>query len=200
MNAPVKKKGRFKKPGVLRWTLAGIILATCIALVTVFIGYRRLDVKPEDNAAILSGTSADIALQEIRHTATRNGRDEWTLTAKSARFMGEPNKTVIENPTVVFFLSDGKEVRLTAKQGVLLNESNDLEAIGDVTVTSEAYVLKTERLRYDHKKQLLFAEMPIAIQGSTISLNADQMSYDLNTRMSTLTGRVEGTIHDNRSL
>ncbi|MBW1777683.1 MAG: LPS export ABC transporter periplasmic protein LptC [Deltaproteobacteria bacterium] len=141
-------------------------------------------------------TGAEIALKKIRHTATRNGRDEWTLTAKSARVMEDHNRTVIDSPSVVFYMKDGKKVYLTAKQGILEPKTNDLEAIGDVTVNYEIYVLKTQRLHYDHQKRRIYSKVPVTIEGDRIFLAADRMVYDLDTQTSTFKGNIESRIHE----
>jgi len=191
---------RPKKPGALRLALVGIILATLVAVVAVFVSYRRLPVDPENAASLLKKTQADISLKQIRHTATRDGRDEWTLTAKSAQVQRRHNRTVIDSPSVVFFLNDGGEVHLIAKIGILMPETNDLEAVGDVTVTHEDYVMKTERLRYDHQNRVIYSKDPVTIKGNRFSIVADRMVYDLNSRTSTFKGNVESSIHDTLSL
>jgi len=199
MNDAGQRK-RPKRRGKLRLALVGVILATLIVVVAIFIGYRRLSVDPGNTAAILKKTRADIALQQIRHTATRDGRDEWTLTAKSAQVLGKKNRTVIDSPSVVFFLNDGGKVYLTAKKGILMPETNDLEAVGDVTVTHEDYVMKTERLRYEHQNRVIYSKDPVTIEGKRFSVVADRMVYDLNSQTSTFKGNVESSIHDTLSL
>lgn len=195
MNIPVKKS-HSRKPKALGWLLAGVILATLVAVIAVFVGYRRMAVDPEDADEMLKRTGAEIALKKIRHTATRNGRDEWTLTAKSARVMEDHNRTVIDSPSVVFYMEDGKKVYLTAKQGILEPKTNDLEAIGDVTVNYEIYILKTQRLYYDHQKRRIYSKVPVTIEGDRIFLAADRMVYDLDTQTSTFKGNIESRIHE----
>jgi LPS export ABC transporter protein LptC len=190
------KKTPFKRPKTLRWVLAGVIFATFIAVVATFIGYRRMAVDFENEAEMLRQSKADIALQQVRHTATRDGRDEWTLTAKSARVMGKQNRTVIDRPSVVFFMKDGKKVFLNAEKGVLIPDTNDLEAVGNVEVTYEVYVLKTERLRYDHQKRRIYTRVPVTLEGNRLFLMADSMIYDLDSQTSTFKGNVESKIHD----
>ncbi len=199
MNASEKRRPP-KKSKPLRWVLAGIIVATLIVVATVFIMHRRLPVDPQGAAAWLKAGDSDLALRQIRHTATRNGRDEWTLTAKSAKVLPHEKRTVIEDPSVVFFLKDGEKVYLKARKGILKTETNDLEALGDVVVTYEAYVMKTQRLRYNHRKRRISSRVPVRIKGERFSLSADRMVYDLNSKISKFKGNIESTIHERLSL
>ncbi|OGP63014.1 MAG: LPS export ABC transporter periplasmic protein LptC [Deltaproteobacteria bacterium RBG_13_49_15] len=184
----------------LRFLLAGLISLTLLGVVAVFIGYRSVFQKPGKAISILNQRKATISLAEIQHTATRDGKKEWTLTAKSAHFVSEKKKTYIQSPYVVFFLDDGGEVFLSAREGVINTDSNDITASGDVEIKHKDYVLNAQKLYYIHESRLIFSKLPVEIRGARFHLTADRMSYDLKTNKSVLDGNVKGTLNEKMQL
>ena len=179
--------------------LISVVVLTIGAVVGIFIKYRNTPphVQKVGRTATMGG-KARLALGKIEHTATRNGKKEWTLTAESASMMdGKRKKMLIQKPSVVFFLEDGEKVYLTADRGVLDTVSNNMEAIGDVKVTHKAYVLKTQRLVYLHKKRKILSRNPVKIEGKKFVLRSKSMVYDLDKKTSIFEGRVKGVLYEN---
>ena len=189
-----------KTPKKLKLLLGTVILVTLGIIIFVFIGYRQLLNQHDELISVIQRSKANISIGEVHHTATRNGKKEWTLNALSARVMGNQKQTIVEKPSVVFFLSDGSKVYLTAKQGILETASNNMTATGNVVVKNEEYILKTENLFYQHKKRIIVTKAPVEITGDLFQLNANSMVYNLNTKKTRFRGKVKGMINEGMSL
>ena len=160
-------------------------------VIAIFVGYRRISNQPASLLANL-GDKANVSLGSIQHTATRDGVKEWTLEAKSARLIEKEKHLILKDLSLVYYMRDGREVYLTAREGILNTASNDIEVTGNVVVISEPYELKTEKLNYKHRNRKIYSNVPVRVISTTSYLGADAMSFDLNTNKVQFRGNVEG--------
>lgn len=100
-----------------------------------------------------SGTSLRIPDQEARDftlTETSEGKKNWTLWASYAAMYNDRNLVDAQTVRIEFFDEKGKRYStLTAKQGVVDQRTNNLEARGDVRIVTETGVrMETDSLRW----------------------------------------------------
>jgi len=171
--------------------IIGIVVAT-------FANRRATDV--DDTEAPLRQNEAGMAIGRVHQTATREGVIEWSLDAASVKYLEDQKKALLRQVSITFFLKDGNQVHLTAEEGVLATDSKDIEVSGNVVVKHQDYRLKTERLRYEHEKRLLFCEVPVKISGEHFELEADAMSVDLNQKSAWFEGHVNGNISQDTAI
>lgn len=185
-----------------RWikrTLIGIVALLLIATAVVFIGYRQAMQNPQ---IVLSQIEkeADMHLKKVRQTATKNGIREWHMEAESATLVNANHTMVLVNPDVEVFMTDGDNVHLTAKEGIIHTESNRLEVSGDVVATTRLYRFQTQSVVYDPEKRELRADTPVLISSASAELKAGTMQIDLKTNITRFEGDVKGTISEDLQL
>ena len=185
-----------------RWIkriLIGIVIFLLIATAIVFVGYRRAMQNPE---IVLSQIEkeADMHLNKVRQTATKNGIREWHMEAESASLVNETHTMVLVNPSVEVFMADGDNVRLTAKEGIIHTETNRLVVSGDVVATTRLYRFETQSVVYDPDTRKLTADNPVSISSASASLTAGSMQIDLKTNIANFDGDVKGTISEDLQL
>ena len=167
---------------LLRRILFGVGAVALIATVAVFIGYRQVTRNPEVLLDLVQ-KEADMHLDKIRQTATKNGIREWRLEAESATLL-EKNKTMLLiRPEVEFFMQDGDHVHLTADQGTIYTDSKHLTIAGQVSANPSRYRFQTDVVDYDSDKRELSADTPVKISGQAFTLHADSMAMDLETKI-----------------
>lgn len=86
-------------------------------------------------------------------TQTRDGLKVWVLKADRALVFEEPGRVEMTAFRVDFFKDDG-DVRstMTAREGLLLQRTNDMEAFGDVVVyADDGTTLTTQRLTWNER-------------------------------------------------
>jgi LPS export ABC transporter protein LptC len=182
-------------PKKLKLFLLSVIIITLGAVFTVFVVYRQVTDK-EDNLFADIQNKASISIGKVHQTATRNGIIEWSLDAASVDYIDKRNRAIFKDLSVTFYLKDKSEVYLTANQGNLKTDSNDIEVSGNVVVKNGTYRLNTENLHYKHKKRIIFSKVPVKITGNLFDLVADSMFLNLNTNKTLLKGKVEGTLNE----
>jgi lipopolysaccharide export system protein LptC len=168
-------------------------------LITVFLQYRKYAEDPTRLIdAIPEGT--DISIGEIKHTAIRDGRKEWSLEASSANYSDDAKTAVFEDVQAVMFMEDGREVAIEGQQGKLDTETNNIEISGNVIVQDADYQLAAETINYDHEQRRIHIPVPVAITGKTFKLTAREMTVDLTSETAHLKGAVEGVFSGNNTL
>lgn len=193
----MKKKNTKNKK--LKFLLIAIILVSLGAISAVFIGYRLI-LNKEGKLISSLNNKANISLSKVYQTATRDGIKEWNLEAKSAAYVDATKQANLQDVIVTFFLKDGGKVYLTADQGILKTDSNDIEVTGNVIVKNESYRLRTKKLNYEHTKRIIFSKVPVEIVGDSLNLTADSMSFDLNANRIFFKGRIEGSFSESIAL
>jgi len=171
---------------------SAIILS--IILTALFFGYhyRVKNLSNRDPALPAADNQPDITINRVHQTATRDGITEWSLDADSVEFIDNKKEAVLKKLSVTFFLKNNQKIYLTADQGSVNTESNDIEVTGNVIVKNRNIVMKTDQLTYHHAQRRLITKIPIAINQMTSSLSAESMMFDLNTNKAFFKGRVEG--------
>ncbi|HUV51385.1 MAG TPA: LPS export ABC transporter periplasmic protein LptC [Anaerolineae bacterium] len=189
----IKKKNTENKK--LKIFLVVIILLSLCVISAVFIGYRLI-LNKEGKFISSLNTEANISISKVYQTATRDGIKEWSLEAKSASYIDATKQANLQDVIVTFFLKDEEKVCLTADQGILKTDSNDIEVTGNVVVQNETYRLKTKKLNYEHTKRIIFSKVPVEIVSDSLNLAADSMSFDLNTNRILFEGGIEGSFSE----
>ena len=183
-------------------TLTGILVVGIVLmiglLIVVFLKYREYSEDPAKLVeAIPEGT--DIAIGEIRHTAVKDGRKEWSLEAAAADYQDSAKEALFNDVKVVFFLENNREVMVKGRQGQLKTDTNDIEISGDATVEDAAYKLAAQKIIYHHNGRDIAIPVPVTITGPGFELRADRMTVDLSSETAHLTGKVNGVFRGNDS-
>jgi LPS export ABC transporter protein LptC len=168
-------------------------LSAIAAVAVVFYRFKGLNdspfmVLPE------AATNTILASTRVRHTATQNGKIQWELEADSAQMKSESQDVILQSPDVVFFSDDGGKIELTAAHGILNTKTNNLMVEGAVRLFNQQFAMHTEKLVYRHAKRILVSEGAIKILGSAVQLQANAMTYNIETNQAHFTGQVEGNI------
>lgn len=186
---PSIKINRSKK---LKIFLISIIFIILGIVLTIFTGYRRvLNQVNRPVADVIN--KANVSLDKVHQTSTKNGIKEWNLDAASVQYNIKERLAIFRDISVIFYLKDKNRVRLTAKKGILNTDSNDIKIIGNVVIENKVYTVYTDALRYLNKKRVLFSEAPVKIKGDFLILSGNALSFDLNTDKISMEGNIKGT-------
>lgn len=175
----------------IKYILFFCILFLVASLAAVFIRHR-LD---GGNASIISPpdtTDAVLAIQGFRHTASQNGKKQWTIEADSAQLYVDPSEARLIKILALFFSDNENTIKLTADRGILKLDTNNISVFGNVEITAPQYNIKTENLQYDQQSNIIETNSPVNVIGPTFRLNAEKMAYNVRTGKIECTGHVEG--------
>jgi LPS export ABC transporter protein LptC len=187
------------KTGKLKMALLLAVGISVIAVIGVFYHFRRNTTGTTIALPSETATNAIMALSRVHQTATKDGTIQWELDAAAAELETGTGKMILQSPKVIFFLDDGTQVNLTAREGILFTRNKNIEVRGNVRLKNNRYTLTTDVLAYEHDRRLLKSDAPVQIAGRDIELNAATLIYDLNTDQARFVGRVEGKLFANPS-
>lgn len=170
----------------------GAIVTGCVVFF-MFVGFRMAGSKHEKSAASIT-SGANMSIDNVHQTATRDGVKEWSLEASSAKLIDSGDTALFTDVSVVFYLKDKSQVMMTAKEGMLNTATNDLTVTGNVVIDNSSYTMTTETLHYKNNSRIVIVDEFVKISGKTMAFHADALTFDMNKRKVLMKGNVKGTI------
>ena len=126
-------------------------------------------------------SAADLKLDRLRYTETREGVKEWELEAASAQYFKEEGSVVFEKIRAAFFGKNEQTYILEGEKGRLNTQTKAVEAFGGVRLeTSDGYSLETRSLRYQADKRQLSTGDPVEMSGPQGKLTGTGLVVDLD--------------------
>jgi LPS export ABC transporter protein LptC len=168
-----------------------IVIGTGALVVTVLRNQERFS-----PGAILETVvpEADLALQRIHYTETRDGVRRWTLEADSAKHDVGHGVTRIENIRVAFHPEQGAgaDMTMTARQGTVKIEEGELFVQGDVVVHSpDGYTVETESLQYHEAERQISTRDPVRLVSEGMEMTGKGMILDIQAQTFVLLANVQ---------
>ncbi len=183
-----------RRTRLIKRALISIAIVICAGIMAVYGYYRRTYQSPAE--AILSHLPRDtqVAMGTVEHTATVNGKPQWSMKANSAQLLAKEKQLILDHPRVTFFMDSGEEIVLNADTGMLDTETNDIEVSGNVMVQNAAYRLQTDKLTYRHDTRVMASDSGVTIHSAWADLNADAVSFHLDDNTADFKGHVNGQV------
>lgn len=179
--------------------LVTLMLVALGAVAAVFFEYQRRQGDVGEPGAELR-SEADMAIGRVQQTATRDGRIEWRVDAGSAEYSDAAGEVRLNDLAVTFFLADGDRCRVTADQGRIGTQTNDLDVSGQVVVTQHFWRMESTDLAYRNRRREFSTTTGVRLSGPRLTITAERMTFNLDTQRAFLEGRVEGIFSENKLL
>lgn len=178
-----------------KFILAAIVGFSVMAVIGVFLQVRQ---NSPDHPALLEtkNTNAVMTLSKVHQTATKDGKVQWQLDADTAELESGTGKMILREPKITFFMDNGTRAYLSAREGILNTNNNNVQVRGNVKLHNDRYTMVTQVLAYEHEKRVLHTDAPVQITGKIIKIKAKKMRYDLNKDKTYFNGPVEGILYD----
>ena len=178
----------------VRWLLGLLMVVTVLAF---FAGFKLRSVERLLPAVIAKATSddANISLNNFDYCDVREGNARWILRAAGARYFDGKQETVLSEVNAVFYLRDGGKIELQGDEGILHNDSNNMEVSGNVRVRyGDDYTLVTDRLLYNRDDEVIYTSAPVFLEGQGITLKGQGMRFEIATRTVSIMKNIETTL------
>jgi len=205
MNNKIDKK--FTKKGILAanqwirrirgiwWIVSGFIFLIVIGS-WVFNKYEPAVILPDKKIDTNEPDTAQLVLRQISHNATRGGQLEWSVNADDGWYDPKTHTTVLNHLEVVFFNESTKDIRFTARDGILDNDTNNLELGGEIKVEKDDITLITRGASYDYETRIVKTRAPVEITSSMFTLTGKAGEMNVTDQHVRLKGRVYAKINN----
>jgi len=132
-----------------------VLMAAALALLLVGCSSRSAPAPKASNLQMPDQEARDFTLTE-----TSEGTKNWTLWASYAAMYNAKNLVDAKTISIEFFDSKGKRYsKLVADQGLVDQRTNNLAAIGHVSIVTETGVrMETDSLRWINKTEKIVSE------------------------------------------
>jgi len=136
-------------------------------------------------------------IRDFHRVKVDNGRKVWEVSASEAQYYEDEEMVVVKEPTVSFYLEDGRVVALRGNEGKVYLGGRDLqsvEMIGDIDVQLGEYALRAEKATYDRRSDAIVAPGEVEISGDSFDVRGEQMEVSVGSQTLKLSGGVETTL------
>lgn len=163
----------------LRRLLAALILIVVLALGVAI--WRHLQQQSPLELLEALPEQVDLSLETLHYTQNEDGARSWTLDADKAEYRRDAGQALLENVRLTLYNAGrAGTVDLTAEQGVLWQEKQQVEVWGNVVVaTAKDEHLYAERLRYDGHTRQLLSDDPVRVVSPRMELRGGGLQADV---------------------
>lgn len=166
-----------------------VIILAAVGLSYLITGQMRRAIENTDIDFI--DNTADLALGRVDQTSTRDGRDEWRLTADVATYSKDNDIMNLSKVMVYFYFENGGTGTLTGEKGHFHNVTRNFDVEGNVVAKASGYELKTPELLYSRQQDALSANKRVVITADDSYLEADYMLLEVKNNKLVMEGNVK---------
>ncbi len=180
----------------INFLITGFILFLIVGIILIFIRHRLIldeNVPPPPPEK----TEANLTIKKFQHVATEGGIKKWSLEAASASLYSQENTVRLKDISVIFFRHGNSNVTLKANEGELNSQTNDMSLNGSIVAVMPPYKITTENLNYEHQLRIIHINKPVKMIGPSMQLQADKMTYGIDTEIIKCDGNVKGNLVGN---
>jgi LPS export ABC transporter protein LptC len=144
----------------------GMVILTCLAGIGILTWYTVTPPAEKNSPSQEPASAADLKLDRLRYTETREGVKEWELEASSAQYFKEEGTIVFDKVKATFFGKNQETYFLEGEKGRLNTQTKAIEVFDGVKLkSSNGYQMSTRSLRYQADKRELSTADPIEMSG-----------------------------------
>ncbi len=178
-------------PGRLKLPLISILTIILLVIVSLVVFKTQVFINPTIKNIEIDA-SADILLNNFKHTSLTNGIKDWTLKAASAKIINAENSALLKDVLITIFTEDNNQVHITAPNGNLNTKTHDIELSGNTTIEFEGASLQTDKLHYKKKSHIIYSDGQVKITKDNSTIQADSLVLDLKDSVLELKGNIKG--------
>jgi len=156
--------------------------------------------KPERVKSMQSSTSlrnphtlSSSEMDGVRLEQSKNGRQEWFLTAGHLNSRESDSKMEMTDVNARFFDGEGKDeaAHIRSRKAIYSSDTGLLILLGSVLVQNrQGFEMRTESLEYTAADQKIKTTSKVHVTGENMEVNAGRLLYDLTTGNYSLEGNV----------
>jgi len=154
----------------LRTLLFAIVITFFLALTVVV--YLNHTYKSGIKVGKVRISKAEVEIDRVNYTETKNGKTVWRLEAESAKYLRKEKLAIFNDVMVTFYAADGGLYTLKGREGRFWEDIGDIEIRGNVeAITEDGYKLNTDSLRYIASTEVIMTDDAVRLDGPKVSID-----------------------------
>ena len=176
-------------------SLVGMIILGSLGVVGISVWQALSPAAGDKHPPAKSDVAADLKLDRVHYTETREGIKEWELEAESAVYYREENTLALEKVRASFYGKNQETYVLVGEKGRYNTQTKRIEVYEGVKIDSSlGYQLRTQALRYQADQKELTTSDPVEMKGPDIQVEGVGMVVELNRQCLRIFGGVTTTL------
>lgn len=157
----------------------GVIILGSLAMVAIMT-WRTMAPSTEKNTPAPT-TQADLKLDRVHYTETRDGVKEWELEAISAQYFKEESTILFDKVKATFFGKEGQTYTLVGEKGKYNPQTKAMELFDGIQLeSSDGYRMRTRSLKYEAGKRELRTADAVEIDGPRLRVEGTGLIVELD--------------------
>ena len=181
------------------------ILLTAILISLAAITYKVTDIlrrvhkeiKATPTKALDYLPESSLRLKEFHRAKIEDGRKVWELFGDEASYFKEQKEALIKKPRFYYYDKKGEVAETIGNEALLYLNEKELERMelhGDVQVTFQGYILKSEQANYLPAKDQIVLPNRTTVVGEGIELEGARMEVEIEDKKVRLVRAVKSKI------
>ena len=176
-------------------SLIGLIILGSLGVVVFFVWQALAPVTGGKDPPAKPDAAADLKLNRVHYTETREGMKEWELEAESAVYYREKEIIVLEKVRGTFYGKNQESYVLVGERGRFNTQTKVIEVYDGVKIdSSHGYHIRTKSLQYRADQRELTTSDPVEIEGPDMQVEGVGMVVELNRECLKILGGVTTTL------
>lgn len=177
--------------------LLGMMIVGGVGLVAIMT-WRTLAPPQGENVPLQEPASAaDLQLNRMKYTETREGIKEWELEAASVRYFQDENMLFLEKVKATFFGKNQETYVLVGERGKFNTQTKAIEVFDGVKIdSSDGYQMQTRSLKYQAEKRELRTSDPVEMSGPQLRVQGTGLVVELDHQRMKILKQVTTTFYD----
>lgn len=166
-----------RKPRVIIWPIAGIVILLLIVAAFIITGPRLAKVSTT-TSPLIPGES--LKMSEVKYDQDHEDGQGWELIAKEAHFFDTTQVVSLKEVLLTLDSTGDNSYTITGNEGDYYRKKEEIVLKGDVVGRSASgYQLETTQLTYKQKEESVVTDKPVRLIGPFFRVNGEGLCIDL---------------------
>jgi len=140
-------------------------------------------------------------MKDFRRAKIEDGRKVWELFGDEANYFKDQKEAVIKKPRFYYYNKNGETAETTGDTARLFFNEKEMEKMqlnGEIQVTYQGYVLKSEEAIYLAAEQRIFLPTRATVAGDGLEVEGSRMEVELEAKKVRLVQNVKTKIEPDK--
>ena len=171
----------------------GVIIFGSLAMVAIMTW--RTIAPPTEKKIPVPDSQADLKLDRVHYTETREGVKEWELEAASAQYFKGESTVLLDKVKATFFGKEGQTYTLVGKKGKFNPQTKEMELFDGIRLESgDGYQMRTRSLKYQAGKKELSTADAVEIEGPQLRVEGIGLIVEIDRQYLQVLRQVTTTL------
>lgn len=168
--------------------------ALVLALVAGAYVWRTWGEKAAQVADLARDVDVQAVMERVELSRGADGKTDWRLTADGADYLKDKGLVRLTQPRVTYYRPDGSEVRVSAPQGEVSQDSGDAGLWPGVVIEYGGDVIHADRLDYHGSAREIVLTGSVRLERGDMVLDAPRLTMQLASNDIIADGGVESVL------